>query len=67
MLSSYGLSVFVEDRYGTDLDGIAAVMPKIDESIELIVVIGGDGSVIDASVPAISFVQYQYLYHFVAL
>ena len=55
VLRSYGMSVFVEERYNTDFDGNASVIAAIDEKIELIVVIGGDGSVIDASVPAVSY------------
>ncbi|MBO5945124.1 MAG: NAD(+)/NADH kinase [Clostridia bacterium] len=54
VLKSYGISVFVEERYNTDLGGIAKAIASIDDRIELIIVIGGDGSVIDASVPAVS-------------
>ncbi len=52
-LVSCGACVFVEEKYGTDLSGYATVCPCIPSEAELIVVIGGDGSIIDASVPAI--------------
>jgi NAD+ kinase len=45
----------VEERYETDLGGLATVCTTIPVGAELIVVIGGDGSIIDASVPAIEY------------
>lgn len=52
-LTSRGASLFIEEKYGTDLSGYATVCHDIPNEAELIVVIGGDGSIIDASVPAI--------------
>jgi NAD+ kinase len=48
-----GASVYVEDKYETTLSGNAEAVSKIPEKLELIIVVGGDGSVIDASVVAI--------------
>ena len=53
LLSKNGASVYVEDKYGTTLSGNAEKISEIPANIELIIVIGGDGSVIDASVTAI--------------
>ncbi len=50
-----GARVFVEEKYETDLCGYATVCKCIPEEAELIVVIGGDGSIIDASVPAVEY------------
>ena len=52
-LNSRGASIYIEERYGTDLSGYATICHDIPNEAELIVVIGGDGSIIDASVPAI--------------
>lgn len=48
-----GACVYIEEKYGTTLSDMASVVSEIPTSIELIVVIGGDGSVLDASVLAI--------------
>ena len=50
---SLGLCVYIEEKYGTDLGKNAKRVPAIPKDTDLIVVIGGDGSVIDASVAAI--------------
>ena len=52
-LTSCGAGVLVEKKYCTDLSGYATVCDDFPKDAEFIVVIGGDGSVIDASVPAI--------------
>ena len=52
-LTSRGAHVCVEEKYGTDLCGNATICKSIPADAEFIVVIGGDGSIIDASVPAI--------------
>lgn len=53
ILVKNGASVYVEDKYETTLSGNAEAVSKIPEKLELIIVVGGDGSVIDASVVAI--------------
>lgn len=53
ILASGGAAVYIEDRYETTLSNNAEPVSKIPDNIELIVVIGGDGSVLDASVFAI--------------
>ncbi len=52
-LASCGATVFVEEKFKTNLAGYATVCRSIPAEAELIIVIGGDGSIIDASVPAI--------------
>ncbi len=52
-LASRGARVFVEAKYETDLLGYATVCQSIPGEADLIVVIGGDGSIIDASIPAL--------------
>ena len=54
-LSGCGATVYVEDKYETNLGGYATVFASIPTDAELILVIGGDGSIIDASVPAIEY------------
>ena len=54
-LSGCGATVYVEDKYETSLGGYATVCASIPTDAELILVIGGDGSIIDASVPAIEY------------
>ena len=54
-LISCGARVFVEEKYETDLFGYATVCKRIPDEAQLIVVIGGDGSIIDASVPAVEY------------
>lgn len=54
-LADCGATVYVEEKYETDLGGSATVTPTIPQDAELIVVIGGDGSIIDASVPAVEY------------
>ncbi|MBQ8690184.1 MAG: NAD(+)/NADH kinase [Clostridia bacterium] len=53
LLKSKGATVLVESKYSTDLTGNAIVADVIPDSIDLILVVGGDGSVIDASVLAV--------------
>ena len=48
-----GCGVFVEDKYGVGLECGATLVKDIPNDIELIVVVGGDGSVIDASMIAV--------------
>lgn len=54
ILSQEGGTVYVENKYGTDLGANAVRVDDIPDTAELIIVIGGDGSVIDASVPAVA-------------
>ncbi len=53
LLVKCGATVYVEDKYETTLSGYAERISEIPEDLELIVVIGGDGSVLDASLLAI--------------
>ncbi|MBQ4071674.1 MAG: NAD(+)/NADH kinase [Clostridia bacterium] len=53
VLKDAGAFVFVEKKYSEGLSEVAEVIDSAGGRIELIVVIGGDGSVIDASVLAI--------------
>ena len=52
-LVDIGCNVYVEDKYSIGFGNGANVCTEIPECIELIIVIGGDGSVIDASVIAV--------------
>ena len=52
-LESCGADVYVEEKYEADFGQHATVCTSIPVDAELIVVIGGDGSIIDASVPAV--------------
>lgn len=54
-LASRGARVLVEKKYRTDLSGNAEVCDAFPKDSEFIVVIGGDGSIIDASVPATEY------------
>lgn len=53
LLALHGATLYIEEKYGTTLEGFAAPVSEIPSDLELIVVIGGDGSVLDASVLAI--------------
>lgn len=53
ILNSYKIDVFVESKYGTDLGGFAKIESELPKNLDLILVVGGDGSVLDASVLAI--------------
>ena len=53
LLKSCGATVFVEKGYCTDLDSCAIQVDSVPKNAELIIVVGGDGSVIDASVMAV--------------
>lgn len=53
MLSSLGFNVYIESKYKTDLKKTASAVDSIPENTDLLIVIGGDGSVLDASVFAI--------------
>lgn len=48
-----GAVCYLDSEYGTDLFGKAVSYTEIPENIDLVVVVGGDGSVIDASVIAV--------------
>lgn len=52
-LSELGVSVYIQAKYETDLEKHAIIVDEIPKSVELIIVVGGDGSVIDASVYAV--------------
>lgn len=49
LLANCGASVYVEEKYETELSGYAEPLSCVPEDLELIIVIGGDGSVLDAS------------------
>ena len=51
-LFSRGAELYIEKRYSTDELTNVTVVDSLPKGLELILVIGGDGSVIDASVPA---------------
>ena len=51
ILKDNGARVFIEGKYGTTLSGYAEIYSECD--IDLIIVVGGDGSVLDASPLAI--------------
>lgn len=48
-LSSLGVSVYIQSKYNTNLNNLAKAVDDLPDFIELIIVVGGDGSVIDAS------------------
>lgn len=52
-LNSYGAVVYIDRSYSDYVDGRVNLYSEIPESAELIIVVGGDGSVLDASVVAI--------------
>lgn len=52
-LNSYGAVVYIDRSYSDYVDGRVNLYSEIPESAELIIVVGGDGSVLDASVIAI--------------
>ena len=47
-LSAFGASVYIDEKYNTDF-GVATRYSKVPSTAELLIVVGGDGSVIDAS------------------
>lgn len=53
-LNSEGARVYIEKKYETDLHGYAYATESLPSDLDLIIVIGGDGSVLDASPLAIS-------------
>ena len=53
MLSSYGAEIYIESKYHSDLSGKAKVVSEAPAFLDLIIVVGGDGSVLDASSLAI--------------
>jgi len=53
MLKERGATLYILDEYGTDLSGYAIKSGTVPLGVELIIVVGGDGSVIDASVIAV--------------
>lgn len=52
-LTDTGCHVLLDGRYGTDLGCCEIYTGELPETIDLVVVVGGDGSVLDASVTAI--------------
>ena len=52
-LVDFGCNVYVENKYNLGIATNAKLCDVIPECVELIIVIGGDGSVIDASVIAV--------------
>ncbi len=53
ILHKNGGRIYIEEKYDSDLDGFAHVVDGVPNDVELIIVVGGDGSVIDASVFAV--------------
>lgn len=53
ILKEENIEPYIEKKYGTDLGARATVTDGVPEGVELLLVIGGDGSVIDASVLAV--------------
>ena len=51
-LLSHGADVYIESKYSSDELKGATVVGSLPHGLDVIIVIGGDGSVIDASVPA---------------
>ena len=52
-LREYGANLYISKSYDTDLDGLANPVDEVSAETDLILVIGGDGSVIDASILAV--------------
>ena len=52
-LVANGCEVFVEDKYNVAKECGARIVERVPQNVDLIIVIGGDGSVIDASVIAV--------------
>lgn len=50
-----GGSVFIDKQYGKEYEGFSQQYTEFPSDCELIIVIGGDGSVIDASVLAVKY------------
>lgn len=48
-----GISVYMEEKFADGFSGEVIFYDKIPPSVELIIVVGGDGSILDASVTAI--------------
>lgn len=55
VLKECGAALYINSEYSTNLEGMAECVESIPGFVDLIVVIGGDGSVIDASVIAIEY------------
>lgn len=53
LLSSYGAVLYAEEKYRESLPRCVNFYKELPESTELIIVVGGDGSVLDASVLAL--------------
>ena len=53
VLRSVGIVVCIDRAFGTDLFGLAEVFSVLPADAQLLLVVGGDGSVLDASVFAI--------------
>lgn len=54
VLASSGVRVFADEKYASVLGGHCELYKDIPEETEMVLVIGGDGSVLDASVTALS-------------
>ena len=54
-LLSFGSSVYVDKKYELDLSNSVIRYDSFPSSAELIIVVGGDGSVLDASVVALAY------------
>lgn len=54
-LDELGFETLIESKFETTLNSYAKTIDTIDKDIDLIIVVGGDGSVIDASVVAVQY------------
>ena len=55
IISENGSEAFIDEKYGDSYKGFATSYNEFPENCDLIIVIGGDGSVIDASVLAVRY------------
>lgn len=55
IISKNGAIAYVDEKYGADYNKIAASYSEFPNDAELIIVVGGDGSVIDASLLAVKY------------
>lgn len=55
IISENGAQAFTDERYGKEYENLFSTYKEFPSDAELIIVIGGDGSVIDASVLAVKY------------
>ena len=59
-LVSLDFNVFIEEKYETDINGLVNVVKFLPRDLDFIAVIGGDGSVIDASLISIEYGSWYF-------